>query len=291
MSAWNPKNPLKYIKMRLDNSDTREMYLSKPMLELQEAIVKGDVPLFSQFSRIGEWRADEGVDALFLGPNLGIDTLHQSVYYQLANLGIMAERHYAFPRAAGHVFEHEVVLHMARAITLGCTAEAQRFIELLWRDPEVMYLHQPMTRTPAYLFNLYSLWSGTPLPPLLKELEVKEPYRDLLAVWRSTDLNDVRTAVLPACDFHIARSRNHSNRETFEFCDLDFRLQPVEIHAFLRLREMVGLENPIIDHPIMNNPAGKLYPMINVEPDPIIAPALKIALAQVEEEKRGRGLP
>ncbi len=142
------------------------------------------------------------------------------------------------------------------------------------------------TRIPAYIFNLYSQFAGLPLDSALAGLKVREPYDAMLELWRSDDLDSLQGALLAACEYHVARSREHNNKEYFEFCTENFRLQPVEILAVLRMRELLGLVVPQIDHPIMNTPAGALYPTTRVEPDPIIEPALKAALMHYEARRK-----
>ncbi len=216
-ATWNPKNSLKYIKMRLDSEGTRKRFRDDPYRDLRAAVDTGGVPLFGQFRCLGQWFADVGVNQLYNNLEKGLEPLHQSVYFQLADMHIMAARHLAFRKSAGHICEFDVALYLARAVTLGCMPEAHKFAELLWSAPGVMYLTPPLTRTPAYLFNLYSQWARLPLPDQLSGIEIKPPYASLIELWQSNDLELLRQALLAACDFHIARSREHNNREYFEF--------------------------------------------------------------------------
>jgi len=167
----------------------------------------------------------------------------------------------------------------------------QMALDFLRHPGAVFNARRERCALPQYILNLCSLAGMIPLPEGVYGPPVGEPYGSLLSVWDVEDPNDLVTPLVAACDYHVAQSRSMTSKETPEFDILTSRLNPVEILALLRIRESLGLENPVSDHPILRTAAGRLYPPVQVEPDPIIEPALKCALKQIEVEKKKRGLP
>ena len=45
---------------------------------------------------------------------------------------------------------------------------------------------------------------------------------------------------------------------------------PIEILLLFKLRQLIGLQNPVLDHPLMNSPLGVLPSEVVFEPDDII---------------------
>lgn len=93
----------------------------------------------------------------------------------------------------------------------------------------------------------------------------------LVQYWNSDDIDKVRSVLLDACNIHIERialSTGERNSGNFEFFTPYLAVHPTEILAVLRLRDVLGLENPDLDHPLMNTPYTKLTCGINFKPAP-----------------------
>jgi hypothetical protein len=80
----------------------------------------------------------------------------------------------------------------------------------------------------------------------------------LFDLWREPDPDALVSVCLAACDFHTQRCRISGDFDFFEFSNSFWNRTPIEILLLFKLRQLLGLQNPKIDHPIMNTPLGKL---------------------------------
>lgn len=92
----------------------------------------------------------------------------------------------------------------------------------------------------------------------------------LLKVWRDPSPENIRELCLAACDIHTHRCRIDSAKEFFEFNNLYLYEWPIAINLLFKLREKLGLQNPELDHPLMNSPLGKLPEVTPFEYDSLI---------------------
>ncbi|WP_313701321.1 hypothetical protein [Achromobacter sp.] len=119
-------------------------------------------------------------------------------------------------------------------------------------------------RYAGFGLTIISNWLGQPLD-LDKHALPRDPaWAPLVSQWREPDLDKFLPALLSACDVHVDRIaityREHETyAKEFEFCTPLLAVHPTEIHAVLRLRDLLGLPNPAhIDHPLMQTPYAQI---------------------------------
>jgi hypothetical protein len=88
---------------------------------------------------------------------------------------------------------------------------------------------------------------------------------ELLKRWRSGDPAPLVDACLAACDLHTW----HCN-DDFEFNNAYWTRIPIEVLLVFKLRELIGLENPHIEHPLMNTSLGVLPKPVDFAPDELM---------------------
>lgn len=59
-----------------------------------------------------------------------------------------------------------------------------------------------------------------------------------------------------------------------EFTNAPFDILPVEIHAIYKVREIMGLKTPRIEHPLMNTPFGAIPANLPEIHDPLLEGAI-----------------
>ena len=64
--------------------------------------------------------------------------------------------------------------------------------------------------------------------------------------------------LLAACDRHTHQAAREISNTFYDFGSPALARTPIEILTLLRLREFVGLSNPIINHPLMDAPFDRL---------------------------------
>lgn len=162
----------------------------------------------------------------------------------------------------------------ALGIILGCKEKAFRIARLRLAYFRVTIpsgmIPNPAEQYPIFHFMLRLIADYLNEPPhLLGGTAQEEPiFRELFALWREPDPAALVHACLAACDFHTHRCwKNYEEHEYFS----DYLMyNPIEILLLFRLRQYLGLQNPILDHPIMNTPLGVLPEEMSCEPDDLI---------------------
>ena len=101
----------------------------------------------------------------------------------------------------------------------------------------------------AFMLRLFADWRGD-VSHAWPDFAYAEPiYEAILGAWRSEDPDALVPLLLAACDRHTYEG--HPDKEEVFY---DFRSMPrtpVEILLLFRLRELCGLKNPHLDHPLM----------------------------------------
>jgi len=113
-------------------------------------------------------------------------------------------------------------------------------------------------RVQHFVYRLIGSWQGWH--------ELKGPSRAfdepifnaLVARWRTSDLDDLEALLLAACDRHTQQSKHNVAKQKYDLDDVQFWYDPFEVRIVLKMRQILGLENVKLDHPIMNTPLGSL---------------------------------
>lgn len=126
-------------------------------------------------------------------------------------------------------------------------------------------------RYAAFALSIIGDWLGMPIDLDAHALPRDPAWGQLVALWRDPDPEALLPALLLACDTHVERiavterEANALSRD-FEFASVFLAVHPTEILAVLRLRDLLGLPNPVtIDHPLMQTP----YATITARPGEI----------------------
>lgn len=157
---------------------------------------------------------------------------------------------------------------IALGAVIGCKDEAFRLARLLllaYRKGRYASVTNDLSThyRPAlhFIMRLLADYLGEP-PHVLQGESLTEPhYRALFDHWREPDVDALVPFCLAACDAHT-----HRNNQFDEFrTRSEWKRSPIEILLLFKLRELLGLANPTLDHPLMNTPLGKLPPEISFD--------------------------
>lgn len=111
-------------------------------------------------------------------------------------------------------------------------------------------------RVHAFMLRLFADWRGDirhEWPPFASSVPI---YEGILERWRETDPEKLTPWLLAACDRHTHESKRDSETKFYD-CSA-FPRTPLEILLLFRLRELLGLQNPILKHPLIEAPFDKL---------------------------------
>lgn len=187
-------------------------------------------------------------------------------------------RHAMFPqRSEGNILQCmglKMLPFTALGVIVGCKKEAFNLARLQLRAYRKGY-YTPFDRDkyPIFHFMLRLLADYLGEPPLVLEGELlAEPiFPRLFDLWHEHAADTLLPVCLAACDFHTHRwSAMGNDYLTNEFSWGNFVYTPIEILLLFKLRQSIGLSNPVVDHPLMNTPLGVLPEEVAFEPGDLI---------------------
>jgi hypothetical protein len=113
-------------------------------------------------------------------------------------------------------------------------------------------------RTQFFLLRLIDDWQGNPehkYPPSAYD----DPLlTSLLEQWRTPDPASIAPLLLAACDRHTHHAKFTSEKSDADVTDQTWWYDPFEILSVLYLRKLEGLDNPVLEHPLLATPIGML---------------------------------
>lgn len=133
---------------------------------------------------------------------------------------------------------------------------AKRAKESIGRD--FYAVAQDKQRTQFFLLRLIDDWQGNPehsYPPAAYDDPLLTA---LLEQWRAPDPASIAPLLLAACDRHTHHAKHMSTKTDPDFPDRAWWYDPFEIVSVLYLRKLKGLENPVLEHPLLATPIGML---------------------------------
>jgi len=117
---------------------------------------------------------------------------------------------------------------------------------------------QDKQRTQFFLLRLIDDWQGNPThkyPPAAYDDPLLTA---LLEQWRTPDPAHVAPLLVAACDRHTHHAKSMSEKTDPDFPDRAWWYDPFEIVSVLYLRNLEGLENPVLEHPLLATQIGVL---------------------------------
>jgi hypothetical protein len=119
------------------------------------------------------------------------------------------------------------------------------------------YQERAHPRTQVFVLRLIADWQGWPQRDWPKWAFDEPIFNALVEHWRTPDANALQPLLIAACDRHTHESRSGGSAK-YDIESDGFWYDPFEVLAVMKLRQLLGLENPVVDHLLMNTPLGKL---------------------------------
>ncbi|MCS0581897.1 hypothetical protein NX784_09865 [Massilia pinisoli] len=113
-------------------------------------------------------------------------------------------------------------------------------------------------RTQYFVLRLIAQWQGWACRNLPVQAFDEPLFEQLLERWRDPDPDKVAPLLLAACDRRMYQSRCFTGAKVLDLDNYRFWYDPFEILLMLDLRRRLGLANPVLDHPLMATPLGRL---------------------------------
>jgi len=163
-----------------------------------------------------------------------------------------------FGRSGGMPIGMNVVPYASIGVLIGAKPQAFNFSRLLIKVfHKKWFIYQEY---PIFCFMLRILADLLDEKPL--ELSGKAAqeilFHELFNEWKNPDPNSITELCLAVCDYHTHQCKPDSGNKWHEFNNGEWARWPIEINLLFKLRQLLGLKNPELDHPLMNSTLGKL---------------------------------
>lgn len=280
--AWSPEPVLSDLSRWLETSDPD---FDEEALRLLAEFCDGrNVPLGIVSRRC--WMrsrrlAAHAVVGGFRGEDQAAPQMRLAVGFDFCRLRILRESFDVDrrPRRASRLSLNDASIMLLAALSLGLDDVAREMGSVLKAGIHDGFLDSvALTRIGFVACRLYARWFDIDVDDAGL---VKERAYELLLENLDEKEQVFRAAVIDACEVHVARSREHTSKETYEFAEEAYRLLPVEILAAYRWRARRGKALPREGHPLIETPLGKLWPEGPIPKDSI----LDRLLARVRPER------
>lgn len=208
------------------------------------------------------------------------------IYHRLDYFWHTQTGHFHNGRGLHSMGFERVVNSMAYAFMLGWTEAAiyQGYLSYAVLNLSFQPVGYGPERKHAHTFmlRLFADWRGHDVSHPFLDWAYEVPlYEGLLQHWRDPDSAAIAPWLQAACEYHAHHAKQDTSRTFYDFGDFRIMRTPLEIHMIMRLRELLGLANPVIEHELMAPPFDRLLP-----PQPILPPddLMQGTLKRVREE-------
>lgn len=214
----------------------------------------------------------KGMDGVWDG-NLATRAFAASYTAQMRELYLHHQFPNRFDGRIQHMLSMDDLAFTALGIVLGCKEEAFRLARMQLVAYKAGYFSGGKKYYPIFTFILRIFADYLDEPPLELDGEplVEPVMQALFDVWRAPEPEALIDVCLAACDYHTWRCSNGNAKNFYEFESFNWTQIPIEILLLFKLRQLLGLQNPELDHPLMNTALGKLPEEMPFQPDDLIS--------------------
>jgi hypothetical protein len=179
----------------------------------------------------------------------------------ISNL-IGAHMHVLFSQRFGREYGNDFIMREVTFATLGFILnkdhEASRFFRLLIKSfNEQNFIYQGYAIF-DFMLRIVADYLGEPINPPTGKAATEELFHQLLQEWKNPDPEAIKELCLAACDYHTHRCKPDKGNEWNEFDNGAFSSWPIEMNLLFELRKRLGLQNPVLEHPLMDAPLANI---------------------------------
>lgn len=170
------------------------------------------------------------------------------------------------PQRLKTIFLDTLGWHIADCLILGWTDLAIHLSKLAYQAMDNDLFNDAgdafgRRRTQHFILRLISDWQGWNICPIAKCAHDEPLFNLLINHWREPNVDKLVPLLLAVCDRHTHQAHFDTSREFFDLGHYEQFYDPYEILSVFRLRELIGLSNPVLDHPLMKTPLAQLPPV------------------------------
>ena len=163
--------------------------------------------------------------------------------------------------------ETDAIPFTALGLVAGCRAEALKLGRAQTAAYRKGWYQNDTADFPIFIFILRMLAAYLEEPAIRLNRAAAHPILTaLFDLRRAPGTEELQQVCLAACDLH---THQYKPGGEFEHIAIWART-PIEILLLFKLRQLAGLPNPQLDHPLMNTPLGQLPQEVTFAPDELV---------------------
>jgi hypothetical protein len=283
-SRWKREALCNKIRLWQSDPENREFVFVEPRAKIEAYLEDRGVSagmLAQRLRNLARWYAAAGVIDAENGKELEFLTnMHRAHRCDWIGMAMLAHASDAYPLEARAVLAaNDAAYALARAVAIGCLSDARAMFALLKTRLRTSLYGMEQTRLAPFVLGVAADWLNEDLSFGGLNIVEEPAYRTLATMWKSQDLPGLRDALLDACELHIARSGDHTNKETFEFWEQTSQIYAAEVLLIPGLRQALGLPSPSVEHQLLVGALGRIAEVPPVEDDELLR-ALSLKVGQ-----------
>ena len=261
------------------SSDNESFMRGTAREKIETALDDGDLRpgIVVSFNKLAVWEGASGTLAVLQNDGSGWESIQASLAWRYLGLRVLVHAFVTDARRARKVRATltSAALCFTHALVTDVTDVAE-WCGAVIAESETNGALGQKTLNPfgAFASRLVQIYLGNEIDRQV--VNGLGDYSELFKYWGQGErLADVLERI---CDYHLARTSDPTDEEYPEFIEHPYKLFAVDILAFKRCLELVGLESPSVGHPLMALPLAK-PPMGVTATDDLLARATGKVLA------------
>jgi hypothetical protein len=180
------------------------------------------------------------------------------------------------PQYRGTLALRHIAPAMVDCLLLGWQEQALDLArQVAWALPVVGFQDQGQAyhrRSQLFAWRVLCRWQGWPETPGSGSTFVHDQpvFNALLEHWDAPDSETIAPLLLAALDRHTHECVSPASKGEFDFKDPSYWYHPYEVLVVQKVRELKGLANPVLDHPLAATPLGQLPAQVPLYSDELL---------------------
>jgi hypothetical protein len=282
----NYRKEIEGVKKWLAKPINRKLLCDDPSYQISAAIAEKSAyypgVIANGLQSLATWHEMQGVAKIADADVLGWASLHLAARYNFWAIKIFIQQWEIGGRKIRSLPStvKDCTLSLLDTIAYGDDSEWMA----IWYENELFQgyykknTHSIERGIPGYAVALAHA-CATNVQPLTGKLPLSV-YSNVVAGWN--DPAKLAAAIVAMCDYRLTRMED-TDEDIGEFCDIPYKIVPVEYLALGQVRKLQGLDLPRVDHHLLQTPFAKPPELIS----PVSDPLLDRSLAAVRESLSG----
>lgn len=269
-----------------NNSSNRKFNFTMPQEEIEKdlkLIESDDLALYRvglDLGSLAHWHSMNGVYRVVKNDKEGWNEVHQAMLYRSLEYRMSYFRLAKNPpnKRGSRPFSENVALVITHGLAVNDKKMADGAAEVLINGvAHGLVTQETQISFEPFVVRLYGKLNEREIRVDFKKTMYGDYYVEIWEAWN--DKSKLKQILNEFCDTHLTWAQPGSPKNFYRQFREPFEIYPMEIVAIERVRRLLGLSTPVIDHPLMSSPMASVP---NTPPE-IDDPFLNKVLKRVHE--------